>query len=1210
MPEHDPQRLELAHQVQQELARENVLSRRQARSFVRAIQTDWQNDTIQWREHDSVSQFRDSERLIHVARIFSEIEGRDSLGAALCYRRAGEQLEWLARSNDEIQTNIPLGLLSAAAYQLGGLPAMASGLLKQVQYDEPGNQIYADFLSGRFGKVIAGAAAFWRSHPELRGADATALIFDRPEAAPDEEHEIDAVSWYATVELIRCLGLIADTLQRGDMERLEIALRKMNALERFALQAFPFPVSLFLKLLHETVQHYKDGSIYNATRQLAEINTDYEPQLYKFAVSQFRRGRGILWASQRRGLEKLVNESSFALCTPTGSGKTLVANLALVKELLLQETDGFAPLALYLVPSRALAGEVEAKLTSELGNDFIITGLYGGSDWGITDYWIEADRPTVLIATVEKADALMRYLGPLLIARLKLLIIDEAHQVVSELSLRELHSIAEHRNRAIRMEGLISRILSLAPDTARVALTAVAGGAAQPVASWVEGRMDAQPIGLNYRSTRQVIGVLETRPNQASTLRLEYLNGERLELQDRGEPVYLNLGYPPMPQPRASIRNSLNHYNQLNILWTAFHLAAGDKRILISLPQRPEYTMRWFSEAVILEEWQQVTSFTAPADGFDRSRFDEACEACRDYCGEDSFELVLLQHGIASNHGQMPQRLRRLMTDLIERRICPIVVATATLTEGVNLPFDVIVLPTLKRDVFDPETETMESELLSSAEFRNLAGRAGRPGAAKGMEGMLLVGLPTSPSTTANGPRNTQRRQVIARRSEYDEMMRKLAEEDDGAISAPLELLITAIRALAETHLNLGDDDAFLEWLEITAPSEISDEVGLGATDDKARIADSVDELDGFLLSIFAEIKDANVEDYSVAELEGFLSSIWRRTFSAVTAHQEELLERAFITRGKGAVATIYPDADERKRLYRYGYSPSIGRRFEVVQNDILDTISGAADYGILPNEQRLALFVSLGQLVKDDGGYGFKIGQSQQAQNLLDNWEGVLAWWMNAEEAPRPEPKDLRAWQRFTSENLEFRLGVAIGAAIAQAWTDGADNPYEVPSLAEWKETTELPWIGFWAKELLRWGTLDPFIAFALSQGLVRSRSEAAEKRNEFHHWLEQKVEAPQPEDRIDPQRFLAWQRELPREDRRGVAFVPVDATLTGTDGENGEYHVVPIVDDEGVIWIDASGYELARSVEQPEWLSAFPYLDHFKLTVDAGTIKVSMER
>ena len=128
----------------------------------------------------------------------------------------------------------------------------------------------------------------------------------------------------------------------------------------------------------------------------------------------------------------------------TGSGKTLVANLAILKELLiLREEDGLARLALYVVPSRALAGEVEAKLSPELGREFLVTGLYGGSDWGITDAWLTSDMPTVLIATVEKADALMRYLGPMLLARLKLLIVDEAHQVVLEDNERERNNLAD-----------------------------------------------------------------------------------------------------------------------------------------------------------------------------------------------------------------------------------------------------------------------------------------------------------------------------------------------------------------------------------------------------------------------------------------------------------------------------------------------------------------------------------------------------------------------------------------------------------------------------------------------------------------------------------------------------------------------------------------------------------------------------------------------
>src|SRR3546814_16755163 len=73
------------------------------------------------------------------------------------------------------------------------------------------------------------------------------------------------------------------------------------------------------------------------------------------------------------------------------------------------------------------------------------------------------------------------------------------------------------------------------------------------------------------------------------------------------------------------------------------------------------------------------------------------------------------------------------------------------------------------------------------------------------------------------------------------------------------------------------------------------------------------------------------------------------------------------------------------------------------------------------------------------------------------------------------------------------------IGAVVAQAWSDGAADAFAVPTLAEWKETTGMPWFGFWARELLRWGTHDPFVAFALSQGLAQTREAAAGRRKEF---------------------------------------------------------------------------------------------------------------
>jgi ammonia channel protein AmtB len=72
----------------------------------------------------------------------------------------------------------------------------------------------------------------------------------------------------------------------------------------------------------------------------------------------------------------------------------------------------------------------------------------------------------------------MRYLAPLLLNRLKLLIIDEAHQVLPEDTESGRSDFADHSSRSLRLESFVARLLTQAPDIVRIALTAVAGGAA------------------------------------------------------------------------------------------------------------------------------------------------------------------------------------------------------------------------------------------------------------------------------------------------------------------------------------------------------------------------------------------------------------------------------------------------------------------------------------------------------------------------------------------------------------------------------------------------------------------------------------------------------------------------------------------------------------------------------------------------------------
>lgn len=1192
----DKQRLDVARSVSAKLAKEGELTPFQARSFVRCLQTSWEVEVIQWREGESLKLLSHAYNLIHVAEIFREIEGDNSSDAFQSYKRAAELLEWLSRSGDELNINVPVSLLAGAAYQLGGLPAMSSGLLKQVTSDGDGWKLCALFLQGDFDQVIGTTAEFWQRSLNLTDRNSTFNLL--------HEKEEDAFSWYIAVELARTVGLISHSLRVDDKARLQAGLDKLNAMRRMGNRVLGSDISLLISMLNEVAVNFCKASIYNSVERLSEIDPEKSDTLRRLARAQYHNGRGILWASQIAGVERLIEQSSFALCTPTGSGKTLVANLALIKELLLVDNDPMmGPLAIYLVPSRALAGEVEKKLTREMGSEFVITGLYGGNDWGITDYWLEADRPTVLIATVEKAEALMRYLGPLIVARLKLLIIDEAHQVVPDDPEYAAKKFAKHEDRSLRLESFVSRILVQSPDIARIALTAVAGGAAGPVSRWIELNDDAQPVGLNYRSTRQVIGVLETRPGAAPKINIDLMNGAPLAVAGRNSSPYLNLKNDPMPQLPAAMRNSLNRYNQLEIFWASMHFRQSGRRVLISLTQAPQRTMKWFCEALALPAWENLVKFTPPDSSTPQKYYNDALATCIDYCGEDSYETKLLKVGVATSHGQMPQRLRILMTSLIEQGICAITVATATLTEGVNLPFDIIFLPQLRRQSYDPDEEETVVFPVSTSEFRNLSGRAGRPGAAKSMEGLTLIAIPQAPSTTAASMKNAQQRQVRSLKSDYRNLNeRLLAEEDAKSVDSPLSLLMVSIFEKALEHGLASDQEEYLAWLERCSPGDISDTAATGDKSPLAMLADSLDELDGILLNATEEFNSIDQDDLESNDIEKYLKTMWGKTFSIYAAAQEEWMEKAFIKRGISIVETVYPDEKERKRLYQYGFTPFMGRRFEAVFDDIKEVLISAEEYGILPAEQRFQLFDALASLISDDQGFGFSVGQSASAQNVIANWSGVLNWWLNVPEAIPPEPDELREWQRFVSENLEFRLGVAVGASVARAWSDGVDGELVVPSLEEWKETTGLPWFGFWVRELLRWGTHEPFVAFSLAQGIAKTRSTALDKKMEFDKWLEDEIDQIAPDDWINPQFFLKWKASLPKAKKRRKKVLKFFAELTGTDGSRGEYNVLPLYKEGVVTWLDPAGYELARS-DVDDWDEQYGLQGFdFKMTIEDG--------
>src|SRR3546814_1154646 len=171
------------------------------------------------------------------------------------------------------------------------------------------------------------------------------------------------------------------------------------------------------------------------------------------------------------------------------------------------------------------------------------------------------------------------------------------------------------------------------------------------------------------------------------------------------------------------------------------------------------------------------------------------------------------------------------MTDLIERGICPVTRATATLTEGVNLPFDIVFLTSLERRSYDAQAGQPIVVPMSTAEFRNLAGRAGRPGAAESIEGMTLVALPEAVSTTAPAQRRDQQRQIQRAARDYGDLIGRLqAEEAAGVVHSPLVVLLRSIWEKAAQLLGLQTEEEFHAWLEATLPEAAGANLGVGSS--------------------------------------------------------------------------------------------------------------------------------------------------------------------------------------------------------------------------------------------------------------------------------------------------------------------------------------------------------------------------------------------
>jgi len=211
--------------------------------------------------------------------------------------------------------------------------------------------------------------------------------------------------------------------------------------------------------------------------KLSEIKSKLPEEIYEVLKNQ---KIDELRPAQKKALEAgLLEGKNLLVCTPTSSGKTLIAEFAMLDAILKGRGK-----ALYIVPMKALASEKFRDFKSRYGGLIRVALSIGDTD-SSDNYLIEYD---IIICTAEKLDSLIRHSAPW-IKFISVVIIDEIHMI-------------NDPGRGPTLEILITLLREILKNVQIIALSATIGNP-QELASWLK----AELVIDNWRPVKLYKGI-------------------------------------------------------------------------------------------------------------------------------------------------------------------------------------------------------------------------------------------------------------------------------------------------------------------------------------------------------------------------------------------------------------------------------------------------------------------------------------------------------------------------------------------------------------------------------------------------------------------------------------------------------------------------------------------------------------------------------
>ncbi|KDE06013.1 pre-mRNA splicing factor [Microbotryum lychnidis-dioicae p1A1 Lamole] len=372
------------------------------------------------------------------------------------------------------------------------------------------------------------------------------------------------------------------------------------------------------------------------------------------------------------------------LCAPTGAGKTNAAMLTILNELskhrneVTGEFDFSAFKIVYVAPMKALVQEMVGNFSKRLAHYGVVVNELTG-DRQLTKQQIAETQ--IIVTTPEKWDVITRKSTDTSYTNLvSLIIIDEIHLL--------------HDDRGPVLESIIARTIRRMEQT------------------------------HNYV---RLVGLSATLPNYKDVAKFLHVDPEK-------GLFYFDASYRPCPLKQEFIgvteKKAIKRYQVTNeICYEKVLEHAGKNQVIIFVHSRKETakTARFLRDHAV--EMDTITHFLR-ADPATREILTSEAETVADPNLRD-----LLPFGLAIHHAGMNREDRTLVEDLFADGRIQVLVSTATLAWGVNLPAHVVIIKGTQ--VYNPEKGRWVE--LSSQDVLQMLGRAGRPQYDTFGEGIIIT---------------------------------------------------------------------------------------------------------------------------------------------------------------------------------------------------------------------------------------------------------------------------------------------------------------------------------------------------------------------------------------------------------------------------------------------------------------------------------------